>query len=286
MLPFYPGPPNHRTICIRPVRIPLNASLTSAFSAPNSSLLETGIHLGNSSRKLCSLFESDQHRGGCISSLTLLIDYHSGSSQQIPIEAEGIFHSFNFIQRLAKACEYPVLLPLSKSCPAEVEITKSNAEFISSSSSNTSQVDQRNRLYTPFCSMLYGKAHSVGNKRKPTLSFLSLSLMDDETAKLYSCVFQGKFSSCLTMSSMADKNLDHSACSTTAASIENHFSSMHALKCSLTQSYGTHTHSMSNSRIISLTNTTMVVSLSNNDTVTLLWLPVNATSRFEAPCST
>ncbi|CAH8853713.1 unnamed protein product [Trichobilharzia szidati] len=253
----------------------------------SSSWSEIGIHLENSLKKLCSLFESDQHHdAGCIFSLILLVAYHSGSSQQTAIEAEGICHGLNFIQRLAQTYEYPVLLPpVSDSCPAEVEITKSNAEFTSSPSSsppNTSQVDQKDRLYTPFCPMLCEKVHPMGNKRKPTLSFLSLSPMDEEKAKLYSRIFQGKFNSWLSTSSTSDRNLTHSACSTTTANTENHLSSMLTLKCSLSQSrHGSHTHSISDSRIISSTNTTVVaVSPSNNDIVTLPWLPLSPNSAF------
>ncbi|VDP97992.1 unnamed protein product, partial [Trichobilharzia regenti] len=261
----------------------------------SSSWSEIAIHLENSLTKLFSSFESDQHHhGGCdIFSLILLVAYHSRSSQQTAIiEAEEICHGLNCIQRLAQMYEYPVLLPpFSDSCPAEVQITKSNPEFALSSSSssssptNTSQVVQKDRLYTPVCPMLCENVHPIRNKRKPTLSFLSLSPMDDEKTKLYSRIFQGKFNSWLSTSSASSRNLAQSVCSTTTATnTENHLSSMLTLKCSLSQcqSHGSHTHSISDSRIISSTSNTVVVASpsNNNDIVTLPWLPLSPNSAF------
>lgn len=108
--------------------------------------------------------------------MILLVAFHSGSSQQIPVEAEGIIHGLKLIQRLAHDYSCPLLLPSSEYEPVKVQFRKNS---ISSGVSTECESDHMN---------MCENSQSIKDSAKFSLGFLSVSRSDDVRAGAFSVI--------------------------------------------------------------------------------------------------
>lgn len=142
----------------------------------SSSWSEVGIDIEDSLNKLCSAFDLNTFSEYKFTPVILLVAFHSGSSQQIPVEAEGIIHGLKLIQRLAHDYSCPLFLPSSEYEPVKVQFRKNS---ISSGVSTECESDHIN-----MCENI----QSIKDSAKFSLGFLSVSRSDDVRAGAFSVI--------------------------------------------------------------------------------------------------
>ncbi|KAK4470607.1 hypothetical protein MN116_006145 [Schistosoma mekongi] len=249
-------------------RYPMTSSLRALLiHYSSSSWSDVGIHIENSLKKLCSLFDSSTFGDDNFTPVILMVAFHSGSSQQIPLEAEGIVHGLKLIQHLAQDYGCSLLLPSSEYDAVKVQFGKSP---MSSYMSTGYESDHINCFQHPF---IYESTHSRKNS-KFSLGFLSVSRSDDVRAELYKRVFEGKFSD-LYSSFRTPKTSDDSFCQKVSVNNNRYCSNIRALKDCMRKP-----QVVSNSQNVNSLRSSLL--RHPHDVIALPWLPLNATDAFRS----
>ncbi|CAH8580488.1 unnamed protein product [Schistosoma haematobium] len=234
----------------------------------SSSWSEVGIDIEDSLNKLCSAFDLNTFSEYKFTPVILLVAFHSGSSQQIPVEAEGIIHGLKLIQRLAHDYSCPLLLPSSEYEPVKVQFRKNS---ISSGVSTECESDHIN-----MCENI----QSIKDSAKFSLGFLSVSRSDDVRAELYKRIFDGEFSSWYSSFDMTKNLSDNSVCSNVVANNNNYFSNAHTSKCSTSSKSPAEKpqFTLDSQNVSSVCSS--ILHNPPNDVITLPWLPLSPTDAF------
>ncbi|CAH8586250.1 unnamed protein product [Schistosoma rodhaini] len=242
----------------------------------SSSWSEVGIDIENSLSKLCSAFNLNTFSEYKFIPVILLVAFHSGSSQQIPVEAEGIVHGLKLIQRLAQDYSCPLLLSSSEYEPVKVQFRKNS---ISSGVSTECESDHINNFFhLNMCENI----QSIKDSAKFSLGFLSVSRSDDVRAELYKRVFEGEFSGWYSSFEMTKNLSDNSVCPNIIANNNdnNNFSNTYTSKFSTSSKC--HTEKPQVALYSQNVNSVCSSILHNprNDVIALPWLPVSPTDAF------
>ncbi|XP_018651831.1 hypothetical protein Smp_127040.1 [Schistosoma mansoni] len=242
----------------------------------SSSWSEVGIDIENSLSKLCSAFNLNTFSEYKFIPVILLVAFHSGSSQQIPVEAEGIVHGLKLIQRLAQDYSCPLLLSPSEYEPVKVQFRKNS---ISSGVSTECESDHTNSFFhLNMCENI----QSIKDSAKFSLGFLSVSRSDDVRAELYKRVFEGEFSGWYSSFEMTKNLSDNSVCPNIIANNNdnNNFSNTYTSKFSTSSK--SHIEKPQVALYSQNVNSVCSSVLHNppNDVITLPWLPVSPTDAF------
>ncbi|CAH8554261.1 unnamed protein product [Heterobilharzia americana] len=236
---------------------------------------EVGMHIESSLKSLWSLLDS-YHLSGRNFPLILLVAFYSGSSQKIPIEAEGIFHGLKLIQHLAQTYGCPLFLPSSEYDPVKAGFTTCSSE---QTSSVVSAVQENGPTNVSFCSVDCNNIPSAEVGMKPSLGFLSVSRSDDVRAVLYNRVFEGNFHGWFPTSVISDESLNDPVSSKTVANTENDFLNMQTSECASSKILSVQPHLPSDFQVMNSAHPSIPYS-SEYGVVTLPWLPLNPADAF------
>ncbi|TNN12809.1 Rho GTPase-activating protein isoform 2 [Schistosoma japonicum] len=248
-------------------RSPMTYSLRALLiHYSSSSWSDVGIHIENSLKKLCSLFDSSTFGDDNFTPVILMVAFHSGSSQQIPVEVEGIVRGLKLIQHLAQDYGCSLLLPSSEYDAVKVQFGKSP---ISSCLSTGYESDHINCFQHPFiCESTQSRKDA-----KFSLGFLSVSRSDDVRAELYKRVFEGKFSDLYSSSGTSKTFSDDSVCYKVSVNNNRYCSNIRPSNDCMRKP-----QLVSNSQNVNSLRSSLLHH--HNDVIALPWLPFSATDAF------